>query len=203
VIAALMTLVLLACLVVLGVQIMIIRQIGILHSRMLGSVGAPAAKPTRTTFRKLHYLDGRERLIADREFTAYLFLSSTCYTCRPMLEKITGATILKRISIALIAADDQAALNVAQQFNLPQSITLRGNELQSDLAVAEVPSLLVLDRFGNVLRRTFVDSVSMIERELAHVVPSSLKKLDDSLTEHSNASDRKEDVKHELVGRDV
>ena len=171
-----------ACMIILGVQIMIIRQIGMLQSR-LRPENMLTKKPKHTSEREIVFLNGERVTFADQHLTACIFLSTTCYVCRPVLERIGSSMRSLNLNVALASADSGSLDRICSEYDLPQDKVFYGDKLQNDLQVFELPALIVLNSHGDVVVRSFVDGIESIRQQIAQInvgegkasAPSSLK----------------------------
>jgi len=152
---------LVVCLIVLVIQLMIVRQIGVLHGRL----GPRVSVPTETSVRILRMLDESDYAITAHDATAVVLVSAACYVCRPVLESIGPLAEKEDIRIGLLAERNDV-VPITEQFGLPLEKTFDGSDLATSLAIAETPILCIIDQSGQVRKREFVDSIETIQRSL-------------------------------------
>lgn len=151
-IVSLQILLLLACLIILGFQLMLLRQIGLIHSR-LRTLDDPREKPMKTEIRSLRMLDGTDWILAESSTTFCILLSTTCNHCRPILERLSNENFGAAVFIGLSASNRESALDACDTFHLSPSRVFIVRNLQNELNLNEFPGYIVLDENGNILER--------------------------------------------------
>lgn len=157
------------CVGVLGFQILLLRQIGILHHRLgppvdsSGSApGTPQAAPLvlPADFR-VETPEGSRPLVGGGE-TYLVFLSLQCYLCKPLLEQAATLTRTPGLRIGLVGVERDNLAEACRAHGIPAEHCCRGDEVRSLAPQSSVPGLLRIAPTGRVVDHGYVDSQKTI-----------------------------------------
>ena len=147
---------LLACVVILTMQVLIVRQIGVLSAR-LGPELPTEKNPSRTSLTALHYADGSLRELKAHPRTPCLIVSTTCHLCAGILSQLASSRISGGISVGILGRPEELpGLKVG--LALPPNALFDAEELAQDLKITTVPTFLIVDSDGLVVSRFLAES---------------------------------------------
>lgn len=172
----LMSTLLLTCLVLLSLQVLLIRQIGILSSRMGPE---KESHPSRTKVEAIEFLDGGLHSLQGSSATPLLIVSVGCHLCVRVLTDLASRGVPERLRVGILGGPEEIEDLVAR-LHLARGAFFDAKKLAADLEVSTVPVFLLIDPALNVLHRSFVDSM-----ETAGVL---LEKWEPHGTEHPEAA---------------
>lgn len=142
----------------LGMQMMIVRQIGILHARSAGNQDGREL-PVEVKTLQFTSFEGVTIDLAAAQVTPVIILSTNCYLCKPIIKGISEGGLPAEFSLGLIGVQPSVLGDFCQAQRLPLSRTFDATKLRSELKLWEIPGLVILTSSGKVAFRTPVDSL--------------------------------------------
>lgn len=170
-IVALQIFLLVACFVILAFQLVLLRQIGLIHGR-LRTLDDPNEKPGKTEIKRFRMLDGSDWVLSESPATFCILLSTTCHHCKPILERLSEEIFKPEVLLGLGAGSEDSALEVCNKLDLSPRKVFWVRDLRDDLNLNEFPGYVILDGNGNILSRRSI---------------FAWKHLENALTEHKTA----------------
>jgi len=162
-VTVLVSLLLLVSLVILSIKVLLIRQIGVLASRM--GPDTETNKPKRTRIERLDFLDGCSRELRASAPTPMLILSIGCHLCARLLADLAKRSVPERLSVGILGAREEIE-EMVTRLGRDRALYFDARAFAADLEITSAPLFLVVDASLNVVDRTFVDTLEAVDRLL-------------------------------------